>query len=197
MKKLNIQKNGKPCIYCIENLINGKLYIGSAIGHYRRKGQHFYMLRRNIHWNSHLQSAYNKYGEENLDFKVLEFIETLLDLSEKETFWIKKLNSTNREFGYNIRIDCETNLGKKWPIESRIKFSLSKKGKIPPHLNYVEIAKLNMKKIEGTNKETNKKIKFNSIKEAGELLNIEKTSISKALHNVIKSAGNYYWNFAA
>jgi hypothetical protein len=31
IKTLNIQKNGKPCIYKIQNKINNKIYIGSAI----------------------------------------------------------------------------------------------------------------------------------------------------------------------
>ena len=197
MKKLDIQKNGKPCIYLIKNKINEKIYIGSAIGHYRRKAQHFYLLRRNIHWNSHLQSAYNKYGEENMEFSVIEFIDDLSKLSEKESFYIKKFKSTNKLFGYNIRIDCETNLGKKWPIESRIKFSLSKKGIKPPHLNYTAIAKQNNKAIVGVNKDTKNLVEFDSIKEAGEVLKIDRTSISKVLNGNGKSAGNYYWNFAA
>ena len=84
MKKLDTQKNGKPCIYSIRNNINGKLYIGSAIGHYRRKAQHFYLLRRGLHWNKHLQSSYNKYGESIFEFIVIEFIENIEDLQKKE-----------------------------------------------------------------------------------------------------------------
>ena len=195
MNKLDIQKNGKPCIYKIINKINNKLYIGSAIGHYRRKGQHYWLLRNNKHWNNHLQSAYNKYGEENINFEVLEFINDLSILASKEEYWIKKLNTTDRTIGYNIRIECQTNLGKKWPIESRIKFSLSKKGKRIPHINYEQLNKLTMKKIEGVHKVTNTKVTFNSLKEAGETLHIDRTCISKALNGKIKSAGNYYWNF--
>lgn len=197
MRRLNIQKNGRPCIYSIENKINGKLYIGSAIGQYRRKAQHFYMLRRNTHWNQHLQSAYNKYGEENMEFSVLEFIEDTSMLEERESKWIEKLKTTDRTVGYNIRIDCKTNLGKKWPEESKIRFSLSKKGKRPPHLNYEEIAKLNMKKVEGTNKDNENKVVFDSIREASEALKIDRTSISKAVNGAAKSAGNYYWNLVA
>ena len=196
MKKLDIQKNGRPCIYSIKNNINGKLYIGSAIGHYRRKAQHFYLLRRGLHWNKHLQSSYNKYGESVFEFIVIEFIESIEDLQKKEEYYIKEMNTTNIKFGYNIRIDCSTNLGKKWPIEARIKFSLSKKGKKIKYLNYIEIANKNKKKVIATNKLNGNSIEFNSIKEAGKNLNIQRTSISKALKKVIKSAGNYYWDYA-
>jgi len=197
MKELNIQKNGKPCIYSIKSKTSGKLYIGSATGHYRRKGQHYYMLRRNIHFNRHLQSAWNKYGEEDFEFSVLEFITDLSLIEERELYYIDKFNVTDNTKGYNIRRDCRTNLGKPWPLESRIKFSLSKKGKKITHLNYIEIAKKNMKKVIAIKINTNEKIIFNSIKEASISLKIERTSISKALHKVIYRAGSYYWDFAA
>ena len=43
---------------------------------------------------------------------------------------------------------------------------------------------------------TMEKLEFESIKSASEALKIDRTSISKALHKVIKSAGNYYWELA-
>jgi len=194
-KELNIQKDGKPCIYCIKNLINNKVYIGSAIGHYRRKGQHYYMLRRNNHFNIHLQSSWNKYGEINFKFIVLEFIENVDFLEERETYWIKEYNSLNNKHGYNARVDCKTNLKLKWPEESKRKFSLSKKGKRIPHIDYNKIAENLMKSVTGINIKTNEILIFKSAKEAGSILNIEKTGISKALHKHIKSSGGFIWYF--
>ncbi len=194
IKHLDIQKNGKPCIYKIQNKLNNKIYIGSAIGHYKRKGQHFYLLRNNKHFNTHLQSSWNKYGEKNFIFEVLEFIKDLKELKEKEEEYIKKYTSNNPEIGFNHRVFCTTNLGIKRSLESRLKQSNSKKG-ITPNLNYNMIAKLNSKYIIGTNKITNEKIVFDSIKQAGEILKIQKTSISKTLHKKLKSAGGYYWDF--
>lgn len=195
MKKLDIHKNGKPCIYSIKNTVNNKIYIGSAIGHYRRKGQHFYMLRRNIHFNKHLQSSWNKYQEQNFIFEILEFIEDLNLIQTKEEYYINLYDTLNPCKGYNTRTSCKTNLGLKWPLESRIKFSNSKKGKKLIHLNYIEVAKKNMKKVTAINTITKEVLHFNSIIEASIILNVQKTSISKALHKVIKSAGNFYWDF--
>jgi hypothetical protein len=188
-------KDGNPCIYIIQNIINNKVYIGSAIGHYRRKSQHYYMLRRNIHFNKHLQSSWNKYKEENFIFKVIEFIKDLNSITIREEFYIKEYDSTNPFKGFNHRAICDTNLGNKWPEESKLKFSNSKKGKRILHLDYNKLAEINRKKVVAINKITNKQLIFNSIKEASETLDIDRTNISKALHKVIKSAGNYFWNF--
>ena len=194
MKTLNIQKNGRPCIYIIRNTINNKFYIGSAIGHYRRKGQHFYMLRNNCHFNKHLQSSWNKYKEENFVFEILEFVDNINKLQDKEEYWINFYNSTNPGKGYNSRNNCQTNLHLKWSEESKLKFSQSKKGKRPLHLDYAQIAKTNNKKIIATKE--NETIYFSSIKEASEMMNVHQSVISKAVNKKIKSSKGYIWNFA-
>ena len=58
-------------IYKIENIQNHKKYIGITENPSQRKKNHFTKLRGNSHCNSHLQSAWNKYGEENFIFEVI------------------------------------------------------------------------------------------------------------------------------
>ena len=61
----------KGTIYKIENLVNGKVYIGQTNGNgSSRRNSHLSLLRRNTHVNNHLQNAFNKYGEENFIFDV-------------------------------------------------------------------------------------------------------------------------------
>lgn len=50
-------------VYEIVNTVNGKRYIGSSIGLVCRLREHLNLLRRCKHHNKHLQSAFNKYGE--------------------------------------------------------------------------------------------------------------------------------------
>jgi hypothetical protein len=195
MRNYDIHKIGRPCIYMILNKINNKKYIGSAIGHYQRKGQHYYMLRRNTHFNSHLQSAWNKYGESNFVFKVIEFINNITEINKLEEYYITKYNANNNKYGYNSRLKCYTNIGYKWTNEAKLKFSKSKKGKKIKHLDYIKLAKLNMKKVISKNKLTSTIIIFDSIKEASLKLNIDRTCISKAVNKEIKTAGGYYWDF--
>lgn len=63
------QKSG---VYIITNLINKKIYVGSSINIKLRWANHKSDLRRGTHRNKHLQRAWNKYGEENFNFKILE-----------------------------------------------------------------------------------------------------------------------------
>ena len=59
-------------IYAIESQIDGKYYIGSSKTLRTRRNAHFSSLRAGKHSNRHLQRAFNKYGEENFKFNVLE-----------------------------------------------------------------------------------------------------------------------------
>ncbi len=60
-------------IYIITNKINEKVYIGESLDIYRRwHEEHLHQLRNNRHYNRKLQNDFNKYGEENFSFEVLE-----------------------------------------------------------------------------------------------------------------------------
>jgi len=87
-------------IYCIICDVNGKLYIGQSIQMNKRINDHFKKLENNNHFNSHLQSAYNKYGKENFKWEVLKYCKKE-KLDKLEEYYIKYYNSTNRGCGYN------------------------------------------------------------------------------------------------
>ena len=50
-----------------------------------------------------MQNAWNKYGEENFNFCILEIIENEDKLTEREQYYIDIHNSHNREYGYNLK----------------------------------------------------------------------------------------------
>jgi len=72
--KLYIMTTNKVSgIYTITNKVTGKLYIGESLDIYRRwHDEHIPQLRKNSHYNKELQNDFNKYGEENFCFEILE-----------------------------------------------------------------------------------------------------------------------------
>jgi group I intron endonuclease len=69
-ERIRILKN---CgIYVIRNIVNDNIYIGSSVNIKKRFCQHRNSLRKNKHHNKYLQRSWNKYGEENFEFVVIE-----------------------------------------------------------------------------------------------------------------------------
>ena len=82
-------------IYKIENLINGKVYIGQSIEIEKRWQKHL-----NAKDNFLIHKALRKYGKENFSFTILEEC-SLFDLDAKEKFWINQYQSLV-PLGYNM-----------------------------------------------------------------------------------------------
>ncbi|MDP3986985.1 MAG: NUMOD3 domain-containing DNA-binding protein [Nanoarchaeota archaeon] len=116
-------------IYCIVNIVNGKIYIGSAINLRKRYVSHKNSLNRGDHHNSHLQRSWNKYGECCFDFQILEICEKKKSLIKKEQYWLDYYRSYDREIGYNISFKAGSTLGVKCSEEKKIKISNFHKGK--------------------------------------------------------------------
>lgn len=88
-------------IYSIINTKNNKRYIGQSKNINKRFLQHKRELNKNQHINSHLQSAWNKYGEDVFIFALIEECEEdNLDTKEKE--WIAFYKSDISKNGYNL-----------------------------------------------------------------------------------------------
>jgi group I intron endonuclease len=79
----------------------GKFYIGSTVNLRERWGRHRWSLRYGKHVNIYLQQAWDKYGEENFKFSILESVEAP-NLLPAEQAWIDKTGCVNREIGFNI-----------------------------------------------------------------------------------------------
>lgn len=124
-------------IYQIKNLINNKIYIGSTIRPlYKRKYEHFSELRNNEHCNTYLQRSFNKYGEENFSFTILETLKfpkeySKLLISEylvcRELYLVNLFNAA-----YNIRKETTTgNTGYNHSEENKDKIRNSRIDKNP------------------------------------------------------------------
>lgn len=149
----------KSGIYKILNLITNKFYIGSSNNIKHRWTIHKSSLRNNKHHSQKLQNAWNKYGEENFSFLILEHCD-ISEIQAKEQFYIDTLSPT-----YNVREIAESNRGvvrskeqkqylsklykgKKRSQESIDKQKLSAKGyiKSPQHLAKIRQANIGKKR---------------------------------------------------
>lgn len=97
----------KKCgIYCIENTIDHKKYIGLSRDIQRRWLEHCSELKRGVHDNIYLQRAWDKYGEAVFEFCILEECREE-ELSEREKYYISSLNSLSHDHGYNLTLGGE------------------------------------------------------------------------------------------
>jgi hypothetical protein len=80
------------------------------------------MLRNNIHDNNHLQNSFNKSGEKNFKFEIIEECNENL-LIEKENFYITHYRSNNSEYGFNM---ATVNEFRRNTFNDEVKMKLSK-----------------------------------------------------------------------
>lgn len=196
-------------IYEILNKVNGKRYIGQSISIKDRLSNHKCQLTRvtrSKDCNRHLYNAVSKYGIRSFSFSIIE--ECIADkLDERELHWIKYFNTTNRDFGYNLRTDIggrgftheetkqlirENNLGEanpnygnKWSEEKKLYMSKLKKKQYEDGLVKVNMEHIR-KGIDVRNKrwEENPELKRNMAKKVSD--NLRKYDIAKLDYNTLE-----------
>ncbi len=188
-------------IYKITNLINSKIYIGSSVHISNRKSGHFSHLRKNIHPNKHLQAAFNKYGEDNFVFEILETLDDSEFLRLKEDQYIKKFDATNSKIGYNCK-DNVINTYIKFTKEHRENLSKSHKGKKQSQEAKDRIRKARKNQVDcghiailQFDLEDNFLQEYSSIKEACLKYNLASTNICKCMSGIYKTCGGFKWKY--
>jgi group I intron endonuclease len=85
-------------IYKIENLINGKVYVGQSTNLTVRFAKHRKNARKKV--NRYLYDAMNKYSHENFSISLIEKT-TKENADTREIFWIAELGTLHPN-GYNM-----------------------------------------------------------------------------------------------
>lgn len=91
----------KSGIYCIENMINNKKYIGQSNNIFYRWKKHKSELNKGKHDNDYLQKSWDKYGCEYFEFYVIEYCD-VDKLDELEVYYIDFYETLDRNKGYNL-----------------------------------------------------------------------------------------------
>lgn len=109
-------------IYKIECIANRKCYIGASTDLLSRKNQHFNSLRKREHTNEEMQFDFNRYGEDNFYYEILELCQELndkqvgykhslvslnSDMSDTENMYIKKYDSYYHGYNKSVKIEPE------------------------------------------------------------------------------------------
>jgi len=87
-----------------------------------RNYKHFWMLRKGIHDNNHLQNSYNKHGDSSFIFEILEYCSSE-ELILKENYYISKYKSNTLDFGFNL---ATVNNFRRNTFNDEVKVKLSK-----------------------------------------------------------------------
>lgn len=208
-------------IYVITNNVNGKRYIGQSVNLRERLQGHKWHLKNQRHNNEHLQSAWNKYGEDAFSFELLEECDEE-HLDELERWHINELQTQDRTKGYNIEnggnshksVPEETRekirkalTGRKAPPEvvaklkghctseeTRKKLSLALKGKPKSQAFLNEMGKPHGKQIACVEFEEMGAV-FDSILQASRRTGIGSKSINNALCGWSQTAGGLHWRY--
>lgn len=190
--KFNYVFQGQDCtlstgVYKIT--IQNHVYIGSAAISFRKRWrQHQLDFIRDIHHSRFAQNAFNKYGIAT--FEIMELCPRELCL-EREQWWIDTLKPD-----LNIQKIADSALGVKRTEETKRKCREAHLGK---RLSEEAIAKRTAKQVKTIYQydlDGNLIKEWDSVKQAGEALGINRPSISNCLKGRYKSAGGFIWRYS-
>ena len=154
-------------IYLLTDTTNGKQYVGKTMHKlHKRMGEH----RRGT--KHYVDRAIQKHGWENFTIEILEECATSEELSEREQYWIARLN-TKAPNGYNLTDGGEGSPGRKATDEMRANMSASHPSY---HVVCVETGMV-----------------FETAKEAAAWAGVQKEAIFRACNGISRTAGGYHW----
>ena len=207
-------------IYQLTNTINSHIYIGQAQNIFTRLNEH----RRNrngtlIYRDCPLYRAIKKYGWDKFEISVIEKVDDILMLNEREVFWINELKPK-----YNIKEGGNCARGYKHSEDTKNKISETKKaskrnigsnnpfyGKSHSEETKQKIREAKLgKKISNTSKmkeaynperfykkvvNTNTLEVFNSVSDASKSIGVNQSSLSNCLRGKTKTCGGFKWKY--
>ncbi len=148
-------------VYKIQNSVNNKIYIGITNQGYKNRYRHHLSESRSGS-TFILHNAIRKHGVDKFSVTLLEKVDDVDQLKEREKFWISSLDSTNRDKGYNMTEGGDGTFGRFHLEETKQKIRDKAKSRKFPTKRF-EVHILNI--------DTNKLIVYPTMKDASLALN--------------------------
>ena len=200
-----------PYIYKITNLINGKIYIGQHDGNKKNYFGGGTMLKR----------AIKKYGKKNFKKEIIKQGNfNQMFLNELEIHYIRLYAPNNTENSYNIlpggkmcgfkgckhtkeakkkiakaSKNRKSNLGKKVSVETKLKMSIARKGRIIPREQVERSREGKKKPILQYDLQNNFIREWDSALTVCKELNLLRSNISRCCNNKQTKSGGFKWKF--
>ena len=182
----------KSGIYCIKNIVTNKVYIGKSVNVNGRISSHKWLLKNNKHVNTHLQNAWNKYGKEFFEFKVIEYYNQT-SLPEKEEYWVNFYKSSSDEFGYNLMKVGRYNHNHSTETKQKMSIASLGKKKTIQHRNNFKLAR--SKAILQFDKQGNFIQEWIGASFVRDTLGFNQAHITSVCNNKRKSANGFIWKY--
>jgi hypothetical protein len=170
-------------VYKIENIVNGRIYIGSSKDLKKRWWKHKSELRLNRHYSKEMQLDYNNFGEKTFLFQILETCkeEDLLNIEQKYLNILNPFYNLCRYAGSPLGIKFSEN--HKQIISNALKGIYRPKGKNNPRSKAIIQLDINNSFL----------ARFDNARDIERKLNIEHSNIISCCKGRLKSSGGYKW----
>lgn len=168
-------------IYFHRNAVNNKTYIGQTCNAKER------WKPKNYKSNPYFYNAIQKYGWENFEHTIFADGLTLEEANRMEQQLIALFNTTNREYGYNIRSGGDS--GGTFSEESRLRMSEAHKGLNSGAKNG------RAKKVMQLDMNNNLIREWDCITDASNELGICRQGINACCSGKRKSSGGFHWRY--
>lgn len=175
-------------VYCIRNIFNDKMYIGSSVDIKKRIKRHTTTLNNGSHHSIILQRAWDKYGPESFEFVILKITE---NTTYEEQLYIDFIKPD-----YNVsKSSTAPMLGRKHSKETKKKFSSIKRPKGKGHYMYgktrpKESIRKQIETMTGSKRSEKTKIKMS---ETAKRINaISRIDYSKIRKPIMDNLGNKF-----
>ncbi len=170
-------------IYEIRNIVNDKVYVGSAVNIRVRWVRHRHELKVRRHHCKHLESSWHKHGADKFVFKILEELTWPVDndlLYQREQYWIDQV-PVGKLFNNVAVVDATSNNVFKFCEIQKHKFETGQ-------------VSFKLKPFERIHPVTGE-IKRYSIPMEAKLDGFEPGDIMRCCQGIDRSHANFYWRF--